>query len=589
MRRIGAAFEAGTGDVELARLERALGRNPLDAVLLTTRGALLRRLGRHADAIDVLQVATTLAPDLAGAALEYAVAVTDRDPPAVAEAALRRAIALLPGQASLRNNLAVVLMRRHGYREARELLEALVAEQGEEAGTLCNLSNALVSLGLQQEALAAARRATEIAPHMHLGWRALCNALAYSPDVDAAAMLRSASSASLCITRVSQAAPARVADPTRRLRLGLLSATLKTHPVGWLTVAGFEHLDPAAFEIVCVAQKRSGDPIARRFQALASEWHVIADDGAEAVAAQVRDLGLDLLIDLGGYGDRGWMTACAQRLAPVQLKWVGMQNHSTGLPEMDWFITDRWETPAGFEPGYSERLLRLRDGYACYSPPSYAPDVAPSPALARGMVTFGCFNNLAKITPAVIASWSRVLHRVSGARLILKTHQFGDTVTNARVMAAFAAHGIAPAQIELRGGSAHRALLAEYGDIDIVLDPFPYTGGLTTCEALWMGAPTVTLAGEIFAARHATSHMSNVGLADWVASDLTAYEDLAVAQAADIEALAHLHSGLRTRMRASALCDGPRFGASLGAGLRKAWRAWCDASVERGTTELQLS
>ena len=140
------------------------------------------------------------------------------------------------------------------------------------------------------------------------------------------------------------------------------------------------------------------------------------------LADAVRSLEIDILIDLGGYGDAGRMTACAQRLAPVQIKWVGMQNHSTGMPEMDWIITDRWETPPDLAQYYTERLLVLPDGYVCYSPPADAPEVAPSPAATNGYATFGCFTNLAKVTPDVLATWSAVLRRVPDSRFVLKSH-----------------------------------------------------------------------------------------------------------------------------------------------------------------------
>jgi predicted O-linked N-acetylglucosamine transferase (SPINDLY family) len=242
---------------------------------------------------------------------------------------------------------------------------------------------------------------------------------------------------------------------------------------------------------------------------------------------------------------------------------------------MDWFLTDRWETPEGFDRFYSEKLLRLPDGYVCYSPPPYAPDVVPPPALANGWVTFGCFNNLAKITPRVIATWTTILRQVPESRLVLKTHQFSDVATANAFRTAFAAEGISAERLELRGPSGHRAFMAEYGDIDIVLDPFPYSGGLTTCEALWMGVPTIALPGEIFASRHSASHLSNAGLADWVTGSVDEYISMAVARAADVPALAALRAGLRERVRRSPLCDAPRFGKNLGVALRHAWRAWC--------------
>ena len=255
---------------------------------------------------------------------------------------------------------------------------------------------------------------------------------------------------------------------------------------------------------------------------------------------------------------------------------------------MDWIITDRWETPPELEHFYSERLLRMPDGYVCYSPPPYAPDVAPLPALANGHITFGCFNNLAKITPRVIATWCGILHRVPDARLVLKMPSARRSSRRATDRAGFAAHGVGAARLELRGPSRpSRASCAQYNDIDIVLDPFPYSGGLTTCEALWMGVPTVAVPGETFASRHSMSHLSNAGLADWVAPDIAAYMELAVSEASDIAALAELRARLRAQVKASPLCDAPRFGRNLGAALRHAWRDWC--ARQWGKTDVRAS
>ena len=190
-------------------------------------------------------------------------------------------------------------------------------------------------------------------------------------------------------------------------------------------------------------------------------------------------------------------------------------------------------------------------------------------------MTFGCFNNLAKLTPAVIATWSRVLRAVPDSRLVLKTHQFADPETRQLLLADFVTNGIDMARIELRGASGHREFLRQYNDVDFVLDPFPYSGGLTTCEALWMGVPTLTLPGQTFASRHSASHMSNVGLADWLAADVDEYVAQAVARAADPIGLAALRDGMRDRVKSSPLCDSARFGESLGAALRGAWRDWC--------------
>jgi len=580
-----AATAAGTlTDAMTLWIDRCIA-DPFNVAAHTARGVVLQRLGRHDEALDAFEVASALAPDAPLPACLLGGVLARSNRLLEAEAALRHAHWLEPENADIANDLATVLMRMHRHAEARSILLRLLERSRNSVTVLCNLATATTCLGLQEEAVALAEEAIQLAPEAVLPWRTLCSSLPYLDGVTGERLLAAARACAERLPReetpswsgltrspLSNGPEMVGSSPTTTLNVGLLSGSLRSHPVGWLTVAGFEALDPDAFRLICFGRDAGGsDPIAARFRAIARQW--IDTDGLNdaALAARARDIGVDILIDLGGYGDSSRMLACAHRMAPVQIKWVGMQNHSTGLAEMDYFIGDRWETPPELAHLYSERLLCLPDGYVCYSPPPYAPEVGLLPASRNGFITFGCFNNLAKITPRVVRVWAEILNRIPDARLVLKTHQFSDPDTAAWMRGRFAESGIDPERIALRGSSRHRDFMAEYSDIDIALDPFPYSSGLTTCEALWMGVPTVVYAGEIFAARHSLSHMCNAGLPDWVAYDADTYTALAVAKASDLGALAALRTGLRARVKASPLTDAPRFGANLATALRFAW------------------
>lgn len=574
-----SAIEAAQGESELMRLTAEASTNPLDPVVQVGRGVLLDRLGRQSDAIDALEIATDLAPNamiplkLLGSALARSGRVGQ------AEKILRRAWAMDPADVQINNDLATVLMRLHRHAEARDTLMNILEHHGQSAAILCNLANATACVGLQDEAVSIARRAISLYPNAILPRRTLCNTLPYQEGCSGADLQAAMVNCGAMLPRGVETRLSNEPDPDRPLLIGLLSGTLRSHPVGWLTVAGIENLDPDAFNTICLTQNVAlDDVITRRYRAASRDWIDVGALSDAALSNVVRQNRIDILIDLGGYGDAGRMPACANRLAPVQIKWVGMQSHSSGLAEMDWFITDRWETPDGFEPIYSEKLLRLPDGYVCYSPPSNAPSVSPLPALTNGVITFGCFNNIAKITPLVTETWAHILRCIPGARLILKTHQLSDLSTRNALLCEFAMLGISGERLDLRGSSGHRAFMGEYGDVDIVLDPFPYSGGLTTCEALWMGVPTITLPGETFSSRHSASHMSNVGLADWVVQKIPDYVAMAISRSSDIEALSELRASMRARVRSSPLCDGPRFGRNLGAALRTAWQGWCETN-----------
>lgn len=566
---------AGTSK-ELARLEVEVEHNPLNPAPLFGRGILLARLGRQAEAIDTLEAVTILTQE-AVLPLRWLGGILARSSRvAQTESVLRRTSALEPANMQLRNDHAVTLMRLHRHAEAQSILQEVLWHNGPDLSVLCNLANTLVCLGDQDGALATAREALELDSSALLARRALCNVLPYHQSVTGKAQLKAMCDCAAVLPRVPPRAFVNERDPNRPLAIGLLSGTLRSHPVGWMTVAGFEALDPNLFRLVCLTQNTAPvDPITRRYRYVSKDWFEIGHLSDTQLMELARDQAIDILIDLGGYGDAGRMAACANRLAPVQVKWVGMQSHSSGLPEMDWFLTDRWETPDGFESLYSEKLLRMPDGYVCYSPPPHAPDVAPLPALENGFITFGCFNNLAKITPPVLETWAEILRRMPTSRIILMTHQLSDAATADRLRQSLGSLSIDDRRVELRGSAGHRALLRSYRDVDVILDPFPYSGGLTTCEALWMGVPVITLPGETFASRHSASHVSNVGLADWVCDSVSEYINTALGKTADFEALSALRSGLRDRMRRSPLCDAPRFGKALGSALRRIWAAWC--------------
>ena len=559
----------------LDHLAACAAAHPLAAGWPLATAALHAMLGDLDSAIAELRLAEALAPDAAEVQGELGRALIAAGRMAEAEMALRTAIAGRPADLGLRNQLATVLWKAQRLAEALRMLDAAIADFGPDPVLLTNRALLVNVQGDQEAALAAAEEAVARSGGSRDARVGRLSVLPYHPRGTATALLEAARAVTAGLEPGPAPLHARLRDPDRPLRIGLLSGCLAKHPVGWLTIAGLEALPEEAFTLAAYSLKRREDAIAARFRARCALWREVGAADDAAIARLIAADGVDVLLDLGGYGDGGRPFVLLHRPAPVQIKWVGTQFGTTGLGCMDWMLTDRWETPEGFERFYTERLLRLPDGYVCYAPPPYAPPVVPPPALARGHVTFGCLNNLAKLTPPVLRAWARILEALPDARLVLRTHALAEAETRQAVTHRLVSAGVPVARVELCGGLPHRAFFASYGDIDIALDPFPYTGGLTVCEALWMGVPTVSLVGDSFAGRHAFSHLSNVGLADWAAQSVEAYVALAVARAGDIAGLAALRARLREQVRASPLCDAPRFGRSLAAALRFAWRTWC--------------
>jgi predicted O-linked N-acetylglucosamine transferase (SPINDLY family) len=364
-------------------------------------------------------------------------------------------------------------------------------------------------------------------------------------------------------------------DPDRPLKVGYVSGDFAVHPVGFFVSSVITRHDKRQFESFCYSGRPSEDYVGERIKTHADHFRRTVDMSEPGLVERIREDGIDILIDLSGHTAANRLVAFAHKPAPVQATWAGYVG-TTGMKAMDWLIADRFHVPPELEAFHRERVYRMPNGYICYEPFIMAPAVKPLPALANGFVTFCSFPNPAKINPGTIAAWARILAAVPGSRLRLSYKWLDARLNVERIHGGFAAHGIDVARVSLEGGGHPKVMMDTYNASDIALDTFPYSGGLTTCEALWMGVPVVTYPGDRFESRHSLSHLSNAGLTETTARDLDDYVRIAVALANDLPRLADIRLNLRPRMAASPLCDADRFVRDLEAAFRTMWRAWCE-------------
>jgi protein O-GlcNAc transferase len=612
--------QTGRLPVAAAFFRRGLERDPDHLHLLHNLGETYRHLGDHAKAQECFARALAVRPQhypahrsAADAAFEAAERAAAAGQPAAAETlraqglaslaklgatlmrlglfdeaetAYREVLALTPRSIPAHLDLAVLLRQLGRLGEAIVVVRQAIAIAPRAAPPYAHLGNLLYDLGRTDEAAAAFRKsldldpkfseARDIARSVHL------MTLHYDPALSAAqvAAVHRAWGAETVARYGATASPpfGTARDPARRLRVGYVSPDFRWHSVAHFFEPLLAHHDAAQVESFCYAEVKDEDPVTVRLKSLAQHWRSTVGVGDEDFRRQIRADGIDVLIDLAGHTAGNRIEAFAVRPAPVTAAWLGYPG-ITGLPTIDWRITDALADPPGAEAVDGERLLRLAHGFLCFAPLAPAPDVAPLPALRRGHVTFGSFNNPQKTKPAVIETWAAILRAVPESRLVCKSRVFAEPTLRQRHLDLFAAQGVAAARIELRGWNPHEdEHLRGYGEIDVALDPFPYNGATTSCEALWMGVPVVALVGDRHAGRVGLSLLTHAGLADYAAPDAGAYVARAVALAADLPALSRLRGGLRARVAASPLCDAPGFARAFEAGIRQIWRGYCAAA-----------
>ena len=571
-----ALRDKGQIDEAIAAYLHALKFSPAFAEIHNNLGNALRDKGRITEAIAAYRRSIELKPDYAEAHNNLGNAVADQGRLEEAIVSYRRAIELKPGYTDAHCNLGNALKDQGLLPEAIAEYRRAVELKPDFAAAHSNLGNALKEEAQLDGVMECYRKAVTLKPKDTLMHSNMVYTALFHPGYDTAALRGQCE-----IWEALHGEPRRKwirphandRDPERRLRVGYVSPNLSRHVIHHFLLPLLEGHDHAAFEIFCYASVKVPDAVTERMKKSADVWRDVFGLAEEAMAEQIREDKIDILVDLTQHMADNRLAVFARKPAPVQVAWLGYPG-STGLRTMDYRLTDAWMEPEGSEWSESvEEVVRLPDSWFCFDPVDEYPELAEPPALKAGHVTFGCLNTFCKVNDAVLERWAVVMRAVENSRLLLRCPQ---GAAQARVREFFAARGIASERVELFAWAPSRAdFLKLFDRMDIALDPFPYNGGTTTCEALWMGIPVLTLPGEGIVARIGLSILMACGMPEFVAHTEADYVQLAADLAADLPRLAELRATLRGRMKASAFMDGPRFAKNVEQAYRQMWRKWC--------------
>ena len=577
------------------------------------RGLHAGRAGKYGYAVDCFKHAVSLRSDYVDAHIKLAFALRfiGRNEEAITE--FRSALRYQPDNAEAGDGLAYLLFEMGRKEEAAECFRSTLRYHQEKAERYSAYGSVLYALGLCGDAIKAYETALKLNPKLNLSaaigncllmqgrvedaidfyrqaiarnpgnvqaHSTLLMALNYLPDISKEDRYREH-----CVwgkiygePKHAQKFQRNLRESNRRLRIGYVSGDFRAnHSVTYFIEPLLAGHDQEVFDVFCYSMMPRPDDTTRHLQQLVSHWRDIYGWDDARLADCIFEDGIDILVDLGGHTAANRLTAFTLKPAPIQVSYLGYPN-TTALKSIDYRLTDILADPMGEDAYYTERLVRLPGCFLCYKPAADTPPVKQLPALQAGYVTFASFNNLAKVNDKVIELWCRILKAVSDSRLIIKYRALEDPLTRERFMKLFVSHGIAADRVEFYGHiPSRREHLALYGKVDIALDTFPYNGTTTTCEALWMGVPVMTLAGNTHAGRVGASLLNSIGLRDWVAHTTEDFVYRIGQHTADSRGLSILRAELRDRVAASPLCDGGEFVRNLEAAYRDMWRNWCAA------------
>lgn len=557
-----------SGQLELAEAtyKELLNRYPKVPEAKSLLALVLGELGRYAEAVEWINKAIVENPAEPSFHNNLGALLVKMGEDVDAEKSFRTAIGLQNDYRAGWLNLAEMQSRTGRISDAVESYEKVLEIDPADAAVWSNMASDYSNIGDIDNAMFCYQTASRICGDPLV---LLSNAL-FASNYDHRLSVSERVSMHMAAGKMIEERAGRLEPPPShptagadgRLRIGFVSGDFKYHPVGYFVEGVLKNIDRNRFDIRLYSTIRYEDALTTRIKANCDGWTCLLALDDDAAAKVIRDDEVAVLFDLAGHTGQNRLGIFARKPAPIQVSWLGYYA-TTGLSAMDYVLVDPYLCKPEWQDQFSEELMFLPKTRLCFTPPEDGPEIVRLPALQNGRITFGCFNNLAKVNGKVVEVWARVLLSVPDSRLMLKSKGLADAPTRERVTKHFSSLGVDAGRLILEGWSQRGDYLATYNQVDITLDPFPFAGATTSVESLWMGVPVLTMMGDTLVSCQGASLMKNLALDDWVAADEDAYVALAARHAKDLARLAALRASLRTRLLASPLCDAGQFAQDL--------------------------
>lgn len=559
----------------IACYREAIRLEPANAHAHFNLGKALQAAGRAGDAIAAYQASLRLAPELAEAHVAMGAVYEDQKNPDQAMAEYREAITVRPGFAEAHYNLALLYFERRELDNASDELNQALRHRPDYSAALEKLASVYIQRGFAREAVAQLGRARHLEPDNYAHHSHYLLDTNYLADIDDMEVFAEHLAYGEKFGSGFEP-PAHFPNdlsPDRILRVGYVSGDFRQHPVLRFIELLLEKHHRDQIEVYCYSTLDKPDVVTERLKGLADQWRETLGLDDDAAAQLIRDDRIDILVDLSGHTGYQRLAVFARKPAPVQATWLGYLG-TTGLPGMDYRICDAYSDPPGqTEKYHTEKLARMPDCQWCYRPPRDLPAPGPLPMLSNGCITFGSFNNIAKLNDQVLELWARLMMAIPDARLLIAAMPV-SVLAEQRIAGIFQRCGVDPRRIDFRARQPAQAYYHTCMEADIALDPFPYNGGTTSIDILCLGVPIITLAGTRSIARGGVTLLSNLGLPRFIAGNEDEYVEIARHWAAHPDELAKLRAELPGRVMASPLLDEERFVSNMERLYREMWNAW---------------